>query len=140
MVFGSRCKRTRRRKVRRYNVPGSPCNRLYKRVCNSNPNCTYTKRRGCRRRNGTVKGGLVYEGPSFASFGKKKNLAMYRSSSFGGFFDSPEEKAAKKALKAQEAQIKAEKRKAEEDAKEEEQKKFYASMGIDSDKLLKVNM
>ena len=59
--IGRRRKTTRRR---RYNVPGSPCNKLRKRVCSSNPNCTYTKR-GCRRRN-TKK---VYEGPSLASFG-----------------------------------------------------------------------
>ena len=59
----------RRRRTRRYNVPGSPCNKLRKRVCRSNPNCAYTKR-GCRRRSGTVSKGLVFEGPSLA-FGKK---------------------------------------------------------------------
>ena len=55
---------------RRYNVTGSPCNRLRKKVCRSNPNCSYTKR-GCRRRTGTKTKGLVFEGPSLA-FGKKK--------------------------------------------------------------------
>jgi len=54
---------------RRYNVPGSVCNKLKKNVCRSSPSCTYT-RRGCRRRSGTKKG-LVYEGPSLA-FGKKR--------------------------------------------------------------------
>jgi hypothetical protein len=72
--------RVRRRRVRRvsdfgkrrkrYNVAGSSCNRLKKRVCRSNPNCSYT-RRGCRRRSGTVSRGLVYEGPSL-EFGKRR--------------------------------------------------------------------
>lgn len=48
---------------RRYNVAGSPCNRLRARICRSSPNCTYTKK-GCRRRKGTVKNSMVYEGPS----------------------------------------------------------------------------
>jgi hypothetical protein len=52
-------------KKKRYNVPGSACNKLSKRVCHSNPNCSYTKR-GCRRRKGTRSGGLVFEGPSLA--------------------------------------------------------------------------
>jgi len=60
-----------RRRPRRYNVPGSPCNKLRKRVCRSNPNCVYAKRRGCRRRNGTKTLGLVYEGPSLA-FGRRR--------------------------------------------------------------------
>uniref|UniRef100_A0A6C0AY84 Uncharacterized protein n=1 Tax=viral metagenome TaxID=1070528 RepID=A0A6C0AY84_9ZZZZ len=64
----------RRRPRRRYNVPGSPCNKLRKRVCRSNPNCSYTKR-GCRRRKGTRKG-LMYEGPSLM-FGKKKRSRRY---------------------------------------------------------------
>ena len=59
------------KKLKRYNVSGSGCNGLKKRVCHSNPNCTYTKR-GCRRRSGTKTKGLVYEGPSLSSFGKKK--------------------------------------------------------------------
>jgi len=67
-----------RRKVRRrrYNVPGSPCNRLTKRRCSGNPNCTYTKR-GCRRRKGTAKKGVVYEGPSIA-FGRRKSRKSRR--------------------------------------------------------------
>ena len=69
--FGARKRSTRRKSTtRRYNVPGSPCNRLRKRVCHSNPNCSYTKR-GCRRRSGTAKGGMVYEGPSLA-FGRRR--------------------------------------------------------------------
>ena len=58
-----------KKRLRRYNVPGSPCNKLRKRVCRSSPNCSYTKR-GCRRRKGTVSKGLVFEGPSLA-FGKR---------------------------------------------------------------------
>lgn len=56
---------------KKYNVSGSGCNGLKKRVCRSNPNCTYTKR-GCRRRSGTKSKGLVYEGPSLASFGRRR--------------------------------------------------------------------
>jgi len=52
---------------KRYNVPGSVCNKQLKKICRSNPNCTYTTR-GCRRRSGTKKG-VVFEGPSLA-FGK----------------------------------------------------------------------
>ena len=58
------------KKQRRYNVKGSACNGLNRRICRGNPNCTYTKR-GCRRRAGTVKGGLVYEGPSL-QFGRSR--------------------------------------------------------------------
>jgi hypothetical protein len=69
------------RKVRksrtRYNVEGSGCNKLKKRVCQSSPNCAYTKR-GCRRRPG-VKGGLVFEGPSLPGFGGRR----YSRSHFG---------------------------------------------------------
>ena len=57
-------------KKKRYNVPGSACNRLKRRVCKSDPNCTYTTR-GCRRRKGT-KNGPIYQGPSLARFGKKR--------------------------------------------------------------------
>ena len=60
-------------KKKRYSVSGSPCNRLRKKVCRSNPNCSYTKR-GCRRRSGTVKGGLVFEGPSLAAFGRRSRF------------------------------------------------------------------
>jgi len=61
----------RRRRVRRYNVKGSPCNKLRKRVCSSNPNCSYTKR-GCRRRKGTATKGVVFEGPSLPSYGRRR--------------------------------------------------------------------
>jgi len=57
---------------RKYFVEGSACNRYRKSVCKSMPNCTYTKGRGCRRRKGTVKGGMVYEGPSLVAFGKRR--------------------------------------------------------------------
>ena len=56
---------------KRYNVPGSICNKNLKAICRSNPNCTYTTR-GCRRRSGT-KNGVVFQGPNLA-FGK-----MHRS-------------------------------------------------------------
>jgi hypothetical protein len=77
MDFGRRrkgkkgCRRVSKlvcKRGRRYNVAGSPCNIRSKRVCQSNPNCSYT-RRGCRRRSGTVSKGLVFEGPSL-QFGR----------------------------------------------------------------------
>jgi hypothetical protein len=49
---------------------GSACKGLNERICRGNPNCTYTIN-GCVRRRGTVKGGLVFEGPSL-QFGKKR--------------------------------------------------------------------
>ena len=55
---------------RRYNVKGSPCNKLRRNVCKSSPNCSYTKR-GCRRRKGT-RGKVVYEGPSLSAFDKRR--------------------------------------------------------------------
>ena len=69
----------KRRRVRRYNVSGSSCNRKSKKVCRSTPNCTYTKR-GCRRRSGTRKG-VVYEGPSLPGFGKRRKSTKRRKSS-----------------------------------------------------------
>jgi hypothetical protein len=70
--FGRRKKAKKTvKRTRRYNVDGSNCNKLRKSLCKSKPNCTYVKSRGCRRRKGTAKkGGLVYEGPSLADFGK----------------------------------------------------------------------
>lgn len=67
--YGRR-RKTRRVRRRRYNVAGSGCNKLKKRICRSNPNCTYT-RRGCRRRKGTATKGVVYQGPSL-QFGKRR--------------------------------------------------------------------
>jgi len=49
---------------------GSACKGLNERICKGNPNCTYTIN-GCVRRRGTVKGGLVFKGPS-VQFGKKR--------------------------------------------------------------------
>jgi hypothetical protein len=63
---------------RKYFVEDSACNRHRKSVCQSMPNCTYTKGRGCRRRAGTVKGGLVYQGPSLAAFGKRRRRRYLR--------------------------------------------------------------
>jgi len=69
---------TRRRVIRRrvnghkYRNVLTGCGGLKKKVCQSNPNCTYT-RRGCRGRKGTVEKGLVYEGPMLPSeFGNRK--------------------------------------------------------------------
>jgi len=42
------CRRVRHR-VRKYNVAGSPCNRLKKADCKGKRECLYVKRRGCRR-------------------------------------------------------------------------------------------
>jgi len=67
---------------RKYFVEDSSCNRHRKSVCKSMPNCTYTKGRGCRRRKGTVKGGMVYQGPSLAAFGKRRRVLRRRK--FGG--------------------------------------------------------
>uniref|UniRef100_A0A6C0B0A0 Uncharacterized protein n=1 Tax=viral metagenome TaxID=1070528 RepID=A0A6C0B0A0_9ZZZZ len=72
LMFGRRRRFAGFGKKKRYNVTGSGCNRLRKRVCKSNPNCSYTKR-GCRRRSGTATKGVVYEGPSLA-FGKKRKV------------------------------------------------------------------
>lgn len=65
LAFGKIYKRA---PVKRYNVQGSMCNKKPKKVCQSMPNCSYTKR-GCRRRAGTKSGAMVYEGPSLARFG-----------------------------------------------------------------------
>jgi hypothetical protein len=67
MAFGKR--------LRRYNVSSSSCNRLKKKTCRSNPNCNYTKR-GCRRRKRT-KSGAIYQGPSLA-FGKRRRKTVHR--------------------------------------------------------------
>jgi hypothetical protein len=42
------CRRVRHR-VRKYNVAGSPCNKLKKADCRGKKECLYVKRRGCRR-------------------------------------------------------------------------------------------
>ena len=59
---------------RRYNVAGSACNGLKKRVCQSSPNCSYT-RRGCRRRKGTKSGAMVYQGPAL-QFGRRMRFGF----------------------------------------------------------------
>jgi len=56
---------------------GSACKGLNERICRGNPNCTYTIN-GCVRRRGTVKGGLVFEGPSL-QFGKKSRRKARKS-------------------------------------------------------------
>ncbi len=56
---------------------GSACKGLNERICKGNPNCTYTIN-GCVRRRGTVKGGLVFEGPSL-QFGKKRRRKARKS-------------------------------------------------------------
>ena len=63
-------------KKKLYNVKGSACNKLTKKTCQSNPNCSYTKR-GCKRRKGTATKGLVFEGPSlpaaYTSYGRRRS-------------------------------------------------------------------
>ena len=66
-----------KRKSRRYRKSGERCAGKKKRVCMSNPNCRYTKGRGCRVARGVKKGTRMYEGPSM-EFGKKT-----RKRSFG---------------------------------------------------------
>jgi hypothetical protein len=81
------CKVVRRRRStrkvvrsRRYNVKGSPCNRLSRKVCRSSPNCVYTKR-GCRRRGGKIREGPALSGPApKMEFGKERKLAKRRRS------------------------------------------------------------
>ena len=70
------------KKRRRYNVKGSSCNGLKKRICHGNANCTYTKR-GCRRRSGTVKNNLVFYGPNL-EFGKKRRRYNVKGSACNG--------------------------------------------------------
>jgi len=43
--------------------PSNRCSTNKKAQCLTDPNCTYVKKRGCRSRQGTVTGGLVFEGP-----------------------------------------------------------------------------
>jgi len=52
-----RCDRRKKscRRPRRYNVPGSPCNKLKRKTCRSKSDCSYVKRRGCRRAKGFAK-------------------------------------------------------------------------------------
>ena len=69
------------KKLRRYNVAGSACNSLKKRVCQSSPNCSYT-RRGCRRRKGTKSGDMVYEGPSL-QFGRRSRFGTSENEQLG---------------------------------------------------------
>ena len=68
----------RKRKARRYNVPGSACNGLKMRTCRSNPNCSYARKRGCRRRGGTATKGVVYEGPSL-QYGRKRHCVRRKT-------------------------------------------------------------
>ncbi len=73
--FGYRRKKSRRVKTRRmksyrYTKTKTGCTSKKKQSCQSDPNCTYT-RRGCRRRSTK----MVYEGPSLP--------AEYRASGYG---------------------------------------------------------
>jgi hypothetical protein len=53
MLFGY-CPKPKRkvRKVKRYNVSGSVCNKKKKKSCKSDKRCSWTKRRGCSMRKG----------------------------------------------------------------------------------------
>ena len=53
--FGKRRRRKTGCRLKRYNVPGSPCNRLKRTTCRSTKGCTYVKNRGCRRSKGFAK-------------------------------------------------------------------------------------
>jgi len=57
-LFGVKPKR--RKPVRRYNVKGSPCNKLKRSTCKTTKGCNYVKRRGCRRARGYAN--MVAEG------------------------------------------------------------------------------
>jgi hypothetical protein len=95
-LFGKPRKSARRKIKRRYNVPGSPCNRLRKNKCRSKRGCAHTKR-GCRRAKGIL-GGSIYEGPMLPSpvstpeymkeaaelmFGKKRRAPRRKTSRKG---------------------------------------------------------
>jgi hypothetical protein len=56
-LFGKTCKRSKKsksskRSKKRYNVPGSVCNKRKKKNCKSNKNCSWTRSRGCSMRKG----------------------------------------------------------------------------------------
>ena len=76
-LFGSA-----KKKLRRYNVPGSPCNRLRKRVCRTTPHCNYVPYRGCRRSSITRVGlpesqpeGILNDAVNTAKFKHLKEIA-----------------------------------------------------------------
>ena len=48
-------KRRSKKSIKRYNVSGSPCNRIKKKACKAKSGCNYVKRRGCRRAKGFAK-------------------------------------------------------------------------------------
>jgi len=61
---GSRKGSKKSRRLSRFKVdPSNRCSTNKKAQCLTDPNCTYVKKRGCRSRQGTVTGGLVFEGP-----------------------------------------------------------------------------
>ena len=61
---GSRKGSKKSRRLSRFKADASNrCTMNKKAQCLTDPNCTYVKKRGCRSRQGTVTGGLVFEGP-----------------------------------------------------------------------------
>ena len=56
-------KKSKRRLSRFKSDPSNRCSMNKKAQCETDPNCTYVKKRGCRSKQGTVTGGLVFEGP-----------------------------------------------------------------------------
>ena len=82
-LFGKRRRRKTGCRLKRYNVPGSPCNRLKRTTCRSTKGCTYVKKRGCRRSKGFAKmvaAGMVPQVNSqVADFAAKGGRAAYDS-------------------------------------------------------------
>ena len=54
ITFFGRIRRAKKL-IKRYNVSGSPCNRIKKKTCKAKHGCNYVKRRGCRRAKGFAK-------------------------------------------------------------------------------------
>jgi hypothetical protein len=61
---GSRKGSKKSKRLSRFKAdPSNRCSMNKKAQCVTDPNCQYVKKRGCRSRQGTVTGGLVFEGP-----------------------------------------------------------------------------
>ena len=56
-------KKSKRRLSRFKADPSNRCSMNKKAQCETDPNCTYVKKRGCRSRQGTISDNLVFEGP-----------------------------------------------------------------------------
>ena len=79
---GKKGSRKGSKKSRRFKVdPSNRCTTNKKAQCLTDPNCTYVKKRGCRSRQGTVTGGLVFEGPMGPPMRIKKRKSHGRKGS-----------------------------------------------------------